>query len=240
MAEIISRGDNKWLVRVFVRRTPDGKTKYHNKVVHGIKKDAQKYAREAETKRDLGILDKPTNEDPTLDQFLDRWLIEFKKGSVKERTFASYEYILNQYVRPYIGKDRLSELTARRIQNVYNELSEAGYSPRTVAFAHSLIRDALNHAVVDDLLDSNSALSTRRPPRKKKAIDVFTPEDAERFIKAAKSDRLGIVFSFALAVGARPEEYLGLQWPDLDLNKCEVEFTKQSGGRREVGGKSKK
>ncbi len=32
---------------------PDGKTKYHNKVVHEIKKDAQKYAREAETKRDL-------------------------------------------------------------------------------------------------------------------------------------------------------------------------------------------
>jgi integrase len=41
-------------------------------------------------------------------------------------------------------------------------------------------------------------------------------------MKAAKSDRLGIVFWFALAIGARPEEYLGLKWPELDLDKREV------------------
>jgi integrase len=146
----------------------------------------------------------------------------FKKGTVKERTYSDYEYTLKQYVRPYLGDDRLSELTARRVQGIYNELSETGLSPRTIAFAHTLISDALNQAVVEDLIPANPALSTRRPPLKKKPIQVFTPEEAIRFIKATKSDRLGIVFWFALATGMRPEEYLALHWDDIDLEKPEA------------------
>jgi len=224
--QIIKRGDNKWLVRIFIRRNAEGKRLYHNKLIRGTKKKAQEYARDAETKRDLGTLDKPPNDDPTLNKFLDDWLTDFKKGTVKERTYAGYQYILNQYVRPYIGKDKLSELTARRIQGLYNQLSESEYSPRTISFAHSLIREALNQAVIDDLIQANPALPTRRPPKKKKPIDVFTEEHAERFIKAARTDRLGIVFLFALAIGARPEEYLALEWPDIDLKKREVNIHK--------------
>lgn len=223
MAEIIPRGDRKFLVRVFLRRV-NGRTKYHNKIVHGSKKDAEKYARQAEVKRDLGTLEKPKSEDPTFDKFLDGWLKEFKKGTVKERTYENYVAVLRKYVRPYLGKDQLSELSARRIQGAYNELSESGLSPRTVKYAHGLIKEALDQAVIDDLLPANPVVSTRRPPRKKKPVEVFTPAEAERFMKAAKQDSLGIVFWFALAVGARPEEYLALQWPDLDLEKAEVRF----------------
>src|ERR1041385_5136761 len=223
MAEIIPRGDRKFLVRVFVKRV-NGRTKYHNKLIHGTKKDAEKYARTAEHKRDLGELDKPEHEDPTFGKFLDGWMKEFKKGSIRDRTYEGYVYTLKQYVRPYLGGDRLSELTARRIQGVYNELSESGLSPRTVAFAHSLIREALNQAVIDELIPANPALSTRRPPRRKPKIEPFTPEEADRFMKSAKQDPLGIVFWFALAVGARPEEYLALKWHDLDIEKAEVFF----------------
>ncbi len=220
MAEIINR-NGKYLVRVFLGRV-NGKIQYHSKTIHGNKKAAESYARDIETKRDLGTLNQPTPDDPTFGKFLDDWMAAFKRGSVKERTFNAYEYTLKQYVRPYLGEDRLSELSARRIQGVYNELSEAGYSPRTIAFAHTLIRDALNQAVVDDLLRANPALSTRRPPLKKTPIQVFTPEEATRFIKAAEGDRLGLVFWFALATGMRPEEYLALHWNDVDLEKHEA------------------
>src|SRR5713226_2999091 len=97
--QIIKRGDNKWLVRIFIRRNAEGKRLYHNKLIRGTKKKAQEYARDAETKRDLGTLDKPPNDDPTLNKFLDDWLTDFKKGTVKERTYAGYQYILDQYVR---------------------------------------------------------------------------------------------------------------------------------------------
>jgi integrase len=226
MAQIIPRGPNKWLVRVFLGRTSEGKTKYHNKVVRGRKKDARKYALVTETKRDLGLLDNLKADELTFDTFLDEWLSEFKKDTVRERTFIGYQYILNHYVRPYLGKTNLSDLTTRRIQGLYNDLIRTGYSPRTISFAHTLIRDALNHAVIDHLLSSNPTLNTRRPPLKKKAIDVLTPEEAERFIQVAKENPFGIVFWFALAIGARPGEYLALEWPDVSLHNCEVKINK--------------
>jgi integrase len=65
-----------------------------------------------------------------------------------------------------------------------------------------------------------------RPTKKKRAIQAFTAEEAAGFIKSAKRDRDGIVFWFALATGMRPEEYLALEWSNLDLDKHEVHVRK--------------
>jgi hypothetical protein len=61
MAEIKPYGKGKWLVRVFIGRTAEGRMLRHNKVIRGLKTDAQKYARDVETKRDLGTLERPVN-----------------------------------------------------------------------------------------------------------------------------------------------------------------------------------
>jgi integrase len=42
---------------------------------------------------------------------------------------------------------------------------------------------------------------------------------ARKFLKAAKKERLGPVFSVALAVGLRLGEALGLRWSDVDVAK---------------------
>jgi hypothetical protein len=41
--QIINRGKNTWLVRVFMETDGQGKRKYHNHTAHGTKKDAEKY-----------------------------------------------------------------------------------------------------------------------------------------------------------------------------------------------------
>jgi hypothetical protein len=61
MAEIKPYGKGKWLVRVFIGRTAEGRMLRHNKVIRGLKTDAQKYARDVETKRDLGTLERTVN-----------------------------------------------------------------------------------------------------------------------------------------------------------------------------------
>jgi len=224
--QIIERGKDKYLVRIFLRRTPQGKRLYHNKLVHGGKKKAVAYGRDAETKRDLGTLEQTVIEDPTFNEYLDNWLITFKKKSVRERTYKGYEYILDQYVRPRLGKYRLTELTTLLIQKTYNHLTDSGYSPRTINFAHTLIKEALDQAIDAKHINYNPAVKTRRPAKVKPAPKSFTAEQAERFIREAKTDSRGILFWFALAIGARPEEYLALQWPDLDLEKREVHIVR--------------
>ena len=61
MAEIKPYGKGKWLVRVFIGRTAEGRMLRHSKVIRGLKTDAQKYARDVETKRDLSTLERPVN-----------------------------------------------------------------------------------------------------------------------------------------------------------------------------------
>jgi integrase len=224
--QIIERGKDKYLVRIFLRRTPQGKRLYHNKLVHGGKKKAVAYGRDAETKRDLGTLEQTVIEDPTFNEYLDNWLIDFKKKSVRERTYKGYEYILDKYVRPRLGKYKLTELTTLVIQNTYNHLTDTGYSPRTINFAHTLIKEALDQAIDAKQINYNPAVKTRRPAKIKPEPKSFTTEQAERFIREAKTDSRGILFWFALAIGARPEEYLALQWPDLDLEKREVHIVR--------------
>jgi len=219
MAEIIKRAKNRWLVRVFLGRDSLGKTRYHNKIIRGNKKAAHTYARDTETKHSLGILHKP--KPITLNAFLDRWLAEFKKPTVRERTFNQYTQIIDLHIRPQLGKTLLTELTARQIQNLYNALSKRGLG-RTVKYAHSLLSSALNQAVIDDEIKANPALSTKRVPYKKKKIEVFTPEEANAFLKAATTDRYHVLFWFALATGLRPEEYLALTWPNVNIDKCEA------------------
>jgi integrase len=50
-------------------------------------------------------------------------------------------------------------------------------------------------------------------------MKAFSPEQARRFLEAAKDDKHGLIFAFALASGMRPEEYLALQWKDIDFEK---------------------
>ncbi len=55
------------------------------------------------------------------------------------------------------------------------------------------------------------------PRMSRKEMKALSREEAGRFLLAAKEDRFGIVFALALTTGMRPEEYLGLQWKDMDL-----------------------
>ena len=50
-------------------------------------------------------------------------------------------------------------------------------------------------------------------------MQALSPEEANRFLKEARKDRWGVLFSLALTTGMRPEEYLALQWKDIDFEK---------------------
>jgi hypothetical protein len=47
VGQIIARGPNKWLTRIFRGYKPDGQNDYFNKTFHGTKTDAEKWLRGA-------------------------------------------------------------------------------------------------------------------------------------------------------------------------------------------------
>lgn len=215
--QIIKRGERTWLVRTFSGRDGQGKRHYANKMIHGSKKDAEKYLNEALRDQDLGLFIEPTR--LTLDDYLDKWVETALRPRVRERTLSDYEEKLDRYVRPVFGKRRLSDLRPLDIQSLYSDLQARDLSARTIRYVHAVLSSALKQAIKWHMLSQNPCDAVDLPRIKRHEMQALSPQQAARFLSTATKDAQGIVFSFALATGMRPEEYLALKWADLDLEK---------------------
>lgn len=213
--QIIFRGDNTWLVRIFLGRDPEsGKRNYHNHTVRGTRKDAQRYLNAQLRERDLGTFAEPSGE--PLNRYLDRWLESAARPKLKSKTFRDYENLLARYVRPALGQRPLAQVTPLDIQALYGELQRKDLSARTVRYTHAVLRSALEQAVKWRLLSTNPAYAVDLPKQSRKEIHVFSTEQTRAFLEAAADDKLGGLFGLAATAGLRPSEYLALKWMDLD------------------------
>ncbi|MDQ3087463.1 MAG: site-specific integrase, partial [Acidobacteriota bacterium] len=198
-------------------RDVDGKRKYFNKTIHGTKKDAQKFLTAKTREKDLGIFVEPTS--ISLNEYLDKWLLESAKPRLREATFENYRYLSNLYIREKLGSRKLSDIKPFDVQKLYNHLTEKGLSARTVRYVHAILTSAFSQAVKWQMLVVNPCNVVDLPRQQKTEMKAFSPEQAKRFLEAAKDDKHGLIFAFALASGMRPEEYLALQWKDIDFER---------------------
>ena len=214
--QIIKRGES-WLVRVFLGRDTNGKRKFHNKTVKGTKKDAQKALNSMLRDADLGLLG--NSQKQTLNEYLDVWLETIAKPRLQYRTFKDYGDLLRRYVRESLGNTKLSDLKAVHIQKLYGEMLERGLSPRIVRYTHATLSSALKEAVKLDILPRNVATLVQLPKMNPKEMDVLSKDETILFLETLEGERLATVFSFALASGMRCQEYLGLQWKDINFEQ---------------------
>jgi integrase len=219
--QVIPRGKRTFLLRIFLGRdATTGKRRYRNVNFHGTKTAAQTRLNSLLRDASLGLLVEPAR--TRLGEYLDQWLEGAAKVRVRPRTLQGYKELLGRYIRPDLGKERLSKLTPLQIQRTYAGMLDNGLSAKTVRHAHGVLRAALNQAVKWRLLVVNPALVVELPKTRKKEMQALSPEQATRFLAHAANDRLGALFSLALTTGMRPGEYLGLQWKDIDLKKGAV------------------
>lgn len=213
--QITKRGENTWLIRIFLGRESNGKRKYFNKTIHGTKKDAQKFLTAKLREKDLGVFIEPAS--IYLNDFLNRWLEEVSKQKVREKTFNNYESLLNCHVRKKLGLKRLSDIQAYEIQKLYNDMKKANYSPKTIRHVHNVLSSALKQSVKWKMLMQNPCDVCELPRQEKVEMKYLTPEQTTNFLDAAKDDKYFLVFLMAIETGMRPGEYLGLQWKDVDF-----------------------
>ena len=213
--QIVKRGDNTWYIRIFLGRDANGKRKYFNKTIHGTKKDAQKYLTAKTREKDLGIFVEPAL--MPLNEFLDRWLSEIAQNKLRARTFDTYQSLLNCHVRKILGAKRLSDIQAYEVQKIYNDMKKANYSPKTIRHVHNVLSSAFKQAVRWKMLMQNPCEFSELPRMEKVEMMYFTPKETTKFLEAAKDDKFFPAFLLAIETGMRPEEYLGLQWKDVNF-----------------------
>lgn len=214
---IKKKREGVFLVSIFLGRDANGKRRYVAKQIKGTLKDAQKYLNAALRDKDQGIFVEPTL--LTVNEYLNKWLETAARPRVSRRTADGYASLLERYIRGQLGQRRLDKLQPLDIQKVYSQMQARGLSARVVRHTHSVLHNALKQACKWGILSRNPSDLVELPRVPYKERRVLSPDEAGDFLRAADEMPHGLIFEFALLTGMRPEEYLALQWSDVDFER---------------------
>lgn len=152
----------------------------------------------------------------TVSQYLDQWLAT-KAQTLRENSLAMYEHYAAVYIKPHVGSVKLSRLRPTHVEAMQAELLKK-VSGSTAGLARVILNGAMKKAVRLRLIPVNPVEGTDPPKRNKSIRYALTVEEAIKFLAACEDSKFGLCFVLALNTGLRPEELLGLTWPDLELD----------------------
>ena len=170
----------------------------------------------------------------TLTQYMEDWLENSVKPSVRPLTHEQYSQHVKLYLGPLLGHQRLSKLAPQHVRAFIKRKLQDGLSPRTVQLSLVILRRALSQAVKDGLVARNVAKLVDAPRWKRKEVTPWDAREASRFLLAIKGERLEALYTVALSLGLRRGEVLGLRWSDIDL---EAETITIAQALARIGGK---
>jgi integrase len=219
---ITKRKDGRWMARYTVHTAKGPKRKH----IYGrTRQEVAEMLSKAVSDRVGGVVFDGDNE--TLGAYLQRWIDEVVRGTVKQSTLENYAYIARLHIIPELGRVRLKALKSRDVRRHYREKLDAGLSPRTVQIIHTVLRKALQQAVHDDVLPRNVCDAVTAPRQTKKEMQPLTPAQAKRLFENVREDRLRALYVLAITAGLREGELLGLRWEDVNLERELLQVRRQ-------------
>jgi integrase len=225
------KASGKWMARYIVE-TPAG-PKRRTIYADTRKEAAEKLAKALAHRADGIVVD---DKNLTVGEYLDRWLSEAVRGTVRESTFSRDKYLVTNHIKPSLGRLKLKNLNALHIQGHYRERLDSGLSGSTVQKIHHVLHKALAQAVRWNLIPRNPADSVKAPTPVPKEMHPLSAEEAQRLLEAAQGDRLEALYVLAIHTGMRRGELLGMRWEDVDLDSASVRvrrtLTRIDNGRR--------
>ena len=227
----ISRRKNGGWMAQYAVYTSEGRKR---KTIYGKtrKEVADKLAKAVSDREDGLIFDAGTL---TVEEYLERWLSDCVRDTVKASTYSSYGQLVNTHAVPALGRIRLKTLTATHVRSLLREKLDAGLSPRTVQYLRFVLRKALDQAVIDNLIPRNPVASVKSPQVRRDEIKPLSPEQVRLFLQTTveAGDKLEALYAVAIHLGLRQGELLALKWEDVDLEAGTLQVRRSLAGSRE-------
>ena len=183
----------------------------------------------------------------TVWEWVERWLEDYAKVSVRIKTYEKYEQCMKGYIKNTIGHVQMQQLTAPDVQRVFNTMlktggrSGKGVSACTVRNTRQVFSMALNKAVQVGIVFRNVVRGTEPPRMAKEEIQPLDVVQVKKLLKVAGDGEYiyygvkqrqkpsddtkyllpmaEMVLRVALGTGMRQGEVFGLKWSDIDFKK---------------------
>ncbi len=154
-----------------------------------------------------------------LKTYLENWLEQAYKPTVKLNTYVQYRSVIRHHLVPAFGNIPVQKLTPEKIRAFYRQKIDEGSKPRTVGLIHAALHRALEDAVKQGLVARNVAKLVSPPRIDRYDAHTLTVEQAEKLLEAARGSRLDALLILALTTGMRRGELLALRWDDIDFKQ---------------------
>jgi integrase len=213
---VFRRGDGLWCGSVTSGYDAQGKRK--RRVAYGVTKQ-EVLEKLGALRSDVVAWSTQGSERTTVSTYLDRWLEDAVRQTVRTSTHEFYRMIVRTHLSPQIGGLKITKLAPMHIQGVLANQERSGGSSRIRQATFDVLHSALKQAVKWDIISRNPCETVPRPRVARVVIQSLTPEQARQFLSVAATDRLYALYTVLIGCGLRLGEALGLTWPDVDLKR---------------------
>lgn len=189
--------------------------------------EAKAYRDEILAKHRSGTL--PTNLKLTVGEYLASWIATKEANGLKPSTARGYRSHIDNYLVPYVGGRKLSELRPAHLNDMYVAIrADRGMSAATVVNVNRTLKSALTSALKQGEVDRNVAMLAELPTTVAPDIQAWTIEQRKTFLTTLAGHRLRPLFFLASHTGLRRGELVALRWQDVDLDAGELIVVKNA------------
>lgn len=155
----------------------------------------------------------------TFAEWYDEWFERNKSPQLKtEISRKTYNRKVKNTYYAILGDKRLEHISQINIQDATNELSEKGYTQRSIKEALGIVRECLDIAIVNRLIQCNPCISISIKDGNEAVAErrVLAKWEQDLFLEEVKNEYYNEAYRILLLTGMRIGEFSGLQWQDID------------------------
>ncbi|HZU66233.1 MAG TPA: site-specific integrase [Ktedonobacteraceae bacterium] len=215
VGSVFQRSDGSWIAQITLE---NGKQKQYRAKTE---KDANVKLRKALDELERGSL--LTEKDQTLREYLEHWLENVKRPSLKVGSYLRYRDLVDKQILPALGHYPLRKLKPEHLEAFYARLQvngrsdgQRGLAAKTVRLVHGVLYQSLEAAVRRRRIPYNVCRDVTLPRVERQEMLTLSADEAQRLLATAKGHRLEALLTLALTTGMRRGELLALQWKDID------------------------
>lgn len=222
---IRQRPDGRWEGRYTAGRDSGTGKQIQRSIYGDSQQEVRKKLAQITASIDSGTYQTPNK--VTVAEWMNEWLTTYCAHKVKPLTVSSYSAMIRNHIIPAFGAVEIQAVKGIHVQRLYNSMTKAGLSGKTVKNVGAILHKAFSVAMKQGIISANPCDAAELPKAEHKEIRPLADDEIPLFLSAIDGSPMRNAYALCLFAGLREGECLGLSWKQVDFEKGRITVSQQ-------------